>query len=119
MTRLHARQILLVDAIGCGVAALMISLLPPTWRATDLPARWRRPFAGTLGAFAALLGIASSRHCVESAHLRIAAIGNLGWVAGCLGSLRVVRSGRGRGFLIATALMDGIMAVLQWRAASR
>jgi len=42
MSRLTARWILAIDAISCGLAALLAAFIPSAWRTLDLSARWHR-----------------------------------------------------------------------------
>lgn len=116
---MESRSTLLIDGIGCLVGGVALGTSRRLWQALGLQTNMRLPFAATLTAFGAFLGLVTRQPHPTSSHLRTAALGNIGWTIACLRLSRSSTTSFGRTAMSLSALADLIMATLQFNASRK
>lgn len=104
------RTVLLLDAIGCALGALLM-LYSPVWDLLDLPDSTRMPIALALAAFAGLL-MFTSQHPSDTS-LTACAVGNVFWVVGGAFALAVIDQPVSYVIVLLVMIADAIMGWLQ------
>jgi hypothetical protein len=110
-----SRGILLADAAGCAVGAVVTVVIPAVLDAFELPRRSRWPVCAALTGTALLLARGARTSRPEPSDLARAALTNGAWVAACLALLPSRRNNsRAVALLATTAVLDGLAGSAQW-----
>lgn len=109
-----ARAVLALDAVGCGVAAVVAASFPAVTRPVNalVRARWR--IASTLALTSVLCAHGARAPQPSSVDLTVASALNGAWVATCLIALPRQDRRLGRVLVATTAACDGVVGSVQW-----
>jgi hypothetical protein len=111
----QSRGILIADAAGCAVGAVVTAVAPSVLDAFELPRRSRWPVCAALVATTMLLARGARTSRPEPSDLARAALANGAWVAACLTLLPGRRNNPLAVALLATtAGFDGLAGSVQW-----
>lgn len=110
----RARTVLALDAIGCGVAAVVAASFPAATRPVADSGRARWPVASTLALTSILCAHGARTPHPSTTDLTLASALNGAWVATCLIALPQQDRRLGRILIATTAACDTVVGSTQW-----